>query len=213
MAKMVPMKERVKNFYFKLFDEKEKEKYDGRPVEKCIPEIYRELIGKGLFDYMIDRVGEDSVTYRMFIEESERSIRDAMGVILHSFEEELEKIKNVIIDYNPRKDKGDIEPILKLYNIFTMNIQLLSKSFDYDGILINNLEDFKREFDLLQQECTTVLLLETIYKVQFRFLWHDLQITLINGLFEQSFSLITDTLEADGMIKWNEVEDDFVFIN
>lgn len=156
MTKMVPMKERVKNFYFKLFERDRDRSYDGRPVEKCIPELYRELIDKGLFNYMIDRIGKDSITYKLFIKHIGDSMGDAFEVVIKSFEEELDNIKNVLFNYDPRYDEKDVESILKKYGLLTKNICEMSKSYINHRVSINNIDEFKKEFDLLQRECTII---------------------------------------------------------
>ena len=212
MTEMVPMKERVKNFYFKLFERGSDRSYDGRPVEKCIPEIYRELIDGGLFDYMIDRNGKDSVTYRLFIERIGDSMRDIFEVVIKSFEEELENVKEVLSDYDPRRDEKDIEPILEKYSLLSKSISKISKSYVNYHVSIDNIDEFKKEFDLVQRECTNAILFERVYNAHFRFIWHDLLIALDGGLFEQLFSLVTDTLEKDGYMKWNKIEE-LVFID
>lgn len=212
MTKMVPMKERVKNFYFKLFERGEDRTYGGRPVEKCLPEIYRELIDGGLFDYMIDRNGKDSITYRLFIERIGDSMGDIFEVVIKSFEEELENTKEILSDYNPRRDEKDIEPILKKYSLLSRSISKISKSYVNYHASIDNIDEFKKEFDLAQRECTNAILFERVYNAHFRFIWHDLLIALDGGLFEQLFSLVTNTLEKDGYMKWNKMEE-LVFID
>ena len=213
MAKIVPMKERVKNFYFKLFERGDDRSYNGRPVEQSLPEIYRDLMDKGLFDYMIDRVGKDSITYKLFIENFRDSIRSALEVIHNSFIEELENTIEVLYNYDPRTDKRDIKPVLKKYNLLSKSIRRIRGAYHYENELFKDIDIFYSRFNLLQRECTNALLFERVYDAHFTFLWHDLLIALDGGLFEQLFSLITSTLEKDGYIKWNEMEDDFIFID